>query len=68
MVNKEVLYEGEEILKALRISKHGLTITDIVDELYFTRSNTRILLAILEGQNKVEFRKVGMAKIYTVTE
>jgi len=46
----------------------GLSITEIVDKTHFTRSVVRILLAWLEGAEKVYVRKVGMAKLYYLTE
>jgi len=44
----------------------GRTITEIVAMSRLPRSVVRILLARLEGAQKIGFRKVGMAKIYSV--
>lgn len=44
----------------------GRTITEIVAMSRLPRSVVRILLARLEGAGKVGFRKVGMAKVYSV--
>jgi len=44
----------------------GRTITEIVKVSKLPRSVVRILLARLEGAEKVGFRKVGMAKVYFV--
>ena len=42
----------------------GLTITEIVEKIPFSRSAIRTALAKLEGAKKVSIRKVGMAKVY----
>jgi len=44
----------------------GCTITEIVAVSRLPRSVVRILLARLEGAEKIAFRRVGMAKIYCV--
>ncbi|MCK4650004.1 hypothetical protein KAT36_02120 [Candidatus Pacearchaeota archaeon] len=44
----------------------GRTITEIVAMSRLPRSVVRILLARLEGANRVGFRKIGMAKVYSV--
>ena len=44
----------------------GRTITEIVKISRLPRSVIRILLARLEGAEAVGFRKVGMAKIYSL--
>ncbi len=41
-----------------------MTITDIVSRVKLSRATTRIALARLEGSGKVDFKKIGMAKIY----
>lgn len=46
----------------------GCTITEIVSKSQLPRSVVRIMLARLEGAEKIVFRKVGMAKIYCVVE
>ncbi len=43
---------------------NGLSITDIQRLTKFSRSSIRINLAKLEGAGKVNFRRVGMAKLY----
>ena len=45
----------------------GRTITEIVKTSRLPRSIIRILLARLEGARAIEFRKVGMAKIYSLS-
>lgn len=64
MVNKSV----EEVVKILKKNHQGLTITELVDVSGFSRSLVRIVLARLEGANRVNVRKIGMAKVYTVRE
>ena len=60
--------EDEKIFEIVRSSgETGRTITEIVAMSQLPRSVIRILLARLEGAQKVEFRKVGMAKIYSAT-
>jgi len=44
----------------------GCTITEIVKVSKLPRSIVRIMLARLEGAEKVSFRRVGMAKVYVV--
>lgn len=56
----------DEVVRLLKKHRYGLTITDLVDKSKFSRSLIRTTLARLEGANKVDIRKVGMAKIYTI--
>lgn len=57
------------IFKCLESNKElGLTITDIVSLSKKPRSAVRIALAKLEGAGKVNYRKVGMAKIYNLNQ
>ena len=58
--------EEIEVLNIIGSSDEGSTITEIVALSKLPRSVVRILLARLDGAEKVEFRKVGMAKIYVV--
>jgi len=44
----------------------GRTITEIVKISKLPRSVVRILLARLEGAESVGFRRVGMAKVYSM--
>ena len=53
-----------EIVKSS--GNEGRTITEIVTISRLPRSVVRILLARLEGAGKVGFRKVGMAKVYSM--
>ena len=60
--------EDEKIFEIVKNSGGtGRTITEIVEMSQLPRSVIRILLARLEGAQKIEFRRVGMAKIYSVT-
>jgi len=56
MSEKEVV----EILK----QNQGISITEVVNSSGLPRSRIRIILAKLEGAEKVRIRKVGMAKLY----
>lgn len=61
--------EDEKIFEVVRSSGDiGRTITEIVALSRLPRSVVRILLARLEGAQKIGYRKVGMAKIYSVGE
>jgi len=57
----------EKIQEVLRKNnKTGSTITELVKVSKLTRSSVRTALAKLEGAKKISFRKVGMAKVYTL--
>lgn len=56
----------KKILKALKKSKFGLTISDLVKITKLSRSGVRTCLAYLEGAKKVKFRNIGMAKLFEV--
>ncbi len=53
----------KRICNLLKNSK-DLTISDIVSKIKLSRATTRIALAKLEGAGKIDFKKIGMAKIY----
>jgi len=60
-------WEEEAVISMLR--KHGdggLTITDLVKISGLSRSTVRTILAKLDGAGKISFRKIGMAKLYSV--
>lgn len=58
--------EDERVFEIVQSSGDtGRTITEIVSMSRLPRSVVRILLARLEGAQRVGFRKVGMAKIYS---
>ncbi|MBW2988783.1 winged helix-turn-helix domain-containing protein [Candidatus Woesearchaeota archaeon] len=57
----------EKIIALLRDSdKGGQSITSLVGLSGISRSRVRTALAKLEGAGQIEFRKVGMAKLYTL--
>jgi DNA-binding IclR family transcriptional regulator len=55
-----------KIINLLRKNRSGLTITEIVEKTRLSRSGVRSSLARLEGAKKISFRKIGMAKVYTI--
>ena len=57
--------EGKIKLILKKMSR-GLTITDIVKKSEFSRSTVINVLSKLEGAGKISFRKIGMAKIYSL--
>lgn len=57
----------EKVLSIISDSNEGSTITEIVSLSELPRSVVRILLARLDGAERIRFRKVGMAKIYALT-
>ena len=54
----------KEIVGFLRKNDDGLTITELVSMSKLSRSTVRVILARLEGAEKVSFREIGMAKVY----
>ena len=56
----------DKLIKVLRKSEAGLTITELVKVSNLSRSAVRIILARLEGAKEVSIRKIGMAKIYSL--
>lgn len=59
---KEVL--ESEVLGILEEVGEGLTISDLVRLSGFSRSAIRTVLAKMEGGGKVDYRNIGMAKLY----
>lgn len=59
--------KGDKVKKLLKRNSLGLTITDLVSKSRLSRSTIRNALAKLEGANSVSIRKIGMAKIYTLS-
>ena len=57
---------GNKIIKILRKNPTGLTITELTKKVKISRFVTRSALSKLEGAKKVSFRKIGMAKVYTL--
>ena len=60
--------KGDEIKLILRKSHKGLTITDIVKQSKLSRSTVINVLSKLEGGDQISFRKIGMAKIYSLNK
>ena len=56
----------DKVVNLLDKNLHGLTITELVEKLSLSRSLVRTTLAKLEGARKVDFRKIGMAKLYFI--
>jgi len=54
----------DRIIKELKNSKEGLTITELSKKLSLSRFVVRNNLSKLEWADKVYFKKAGMAKIY----
>lgn len=52
------------ILKEIRRTKRGLTITNLVKNSNLNRSRVRTAIAYLLGSGKIEEVRVGMAKLY----
>ena len=59
--------EDKKIFEIIKNTEdEGRTITEIVELSHFPRSVVRISLARLEGAGKIKFRKIGMAKVYSI--
>ena len=56
--------EKAKIVKLLKKSPRGLTITDLAKKVSCSRHTITIALAELVGANKIEVRKVNMAKLH----
>lgn len=54
----------KEVLRILRNSSEGRTITELTEISQLSRSAVRTALARLEGAKQINFRKIGMAKLY----
>ncbi|MCK5600878.1 hypothetical protein KAR91_03355 [Candidatus Pacearchaeota archaeon] len=54
------------IFKLIKKSKFGLTITELTMLSNFSRSKVRTLLSNLEGAERIQFKPIGMAKVYGV--
>ena len=58
----------KNLIKTLQKYPQGLTITELGNISTLSRSAILIELAKLEGANKVNVRRAGMAKIYSLVE
>ena len=56
--------QEEKIFSILRQSSEGRTITEVTEISQLPRSIVRICLARLEGAKKVNYRPIGMSKLY----
>jgi len=54
----------KKVLRILRKSSEGRTITELTEISQLSRSAVRTALARLEGAKQINFRKIGMAKLY----
>ena len=60
--------DKEKIIKILEEKKVGLSITELVNLSKLSRSAVRTAIAKLEGANKISFRNIGMAKVYSLNK
>lgn len=58
----------DAILRSLKTSPRGLTITDIAKKIHKDRNVTAKYLDILKVEGKVETRQVGAAKVYWLSQ
>lgn len=56
--------EKDKIVKLLKSHPRGLTITDLAKKVSCSRHTITVALAELVGSNKIEVRKVNMAKLH----
>ena len=66
------MVEGYEasaaILKVLKFSPRGMTVTDISRKLGHNRNSTAKNLDVLNAEGKVEVRQIGTAKVYSLAQ
>jgi predicted transcriptional regulator len=62
--NKTSNSPEKDIIKILKNSGEGRTITELTEVSQLSRSAVRTALARLEGAKKIVFRPIGMAKVY----
>jgi len=55
---------GKKVVNALIGSKEGITLTEITKETKLARQTISVVLANLEGANKVRIKRVGQANLY----
>ena len=58
--------EKEIIVNILKNNNEGVTITELIRISNLSRSAVRTILAELRGAGKVKFRRIGMAKVYSL--
>ena len=64
LINNTMDRHRDKIIKELKKSKNGYTISELSKKLKLSRQTIANIFAFLEGAQKVNIRKVGMAKIY----
>ncbi len=52
------------IEKLIKENPEGLTITDLADKSKLARQTISVILARLEGENKILIRPIGQAKLH----
>ena len=64
-----VIPHSDRILNAIKSSAtNGVTIQEISVQAKLNRITAAKYLAVLEAQNAVQFRRIGKAKLYTITD
>ena len=67
-----IMVKGHEasaaILKVLKFSPRGMTVTDISEKLGYNRNLTAKNLEVLNAEGKVEVRQVGAARVYSLAQ
>jgi len=58
--------EKEIIVNILENNDEGVTITELIRISNLSKSAVRTILAELRGAKKVKFRRIGMAKVYSL--
>ena len=56
----------EKVLYILEKNSGEMTIINLVNKTKISRSLIRTILANLEGADKVKFKKIGVAKVYSL--
>jgi len=56
----------DKIIELLKKNEYGFTVAEISRRIRSTRNTIAISIALLEGAGKVSFKKIGMAKIYSL--
>jgi len=63
---KRVIDENVKKICDLLKNSEDLTISDIVSRIKLSRVTVRIVLAKLEGAGRIDFKEIGVAKIYSL--
>jgi DNA-binding transcriptional ArsR family regulator len=66
--NKKEGENKEVIENLLKDNSQGLTIQEISDKTGFHRQTVSVALAELKGENKIEIREVGQAKLHLLKD